>query len=420
MALIQRYAEFIILLKGTTFKMNKQNRAKIGSSETTREAFVFNFNLDQVLPSSTPLTGEEIEKKRTFLEWFIGFVEGDGSFALAKFATRKNSTNHRPSLQINQKEPQVLYNIKKSLGFGTVVSANEKQPGRKYYRYSAYKLSSVKQLIALVNGNLLLHKAGIRFANWVTAYNGLCDQRAELARQRTSKSMRENYLLQQDLGGKITLKQSAIELNLDSAWLAGFTDAEGGFYASLSSNKKHSTGFRERLKFYIVQKGERQLLQKIDALVQAASVEKYAANLSPAKLEEACSCSASPDADAPLVDACITKGSSEKPKYCKRCLHAILCRSSHISEVRGKPDTYRLELTRRENLEVLVEYFDRYPLLTKKTLMFIRWKRLVLRGKAIRKAALKSEKAMRRYTRLYGSVGKIREVYNYNSDSDQD
>ncbi|BDA51754.1 hypothetical protein COCOBI_pt-0310 (chloroplast) [Coccomyxa sp. Obi] len=250
----------------------------------------------------------------------------------------------------------------------------------------------------------------MRFANWVTAYNGLCDQRAELTRQRTSKSMVENYLLQQDLGGKITLKQSAIELNLDSAWLAGFTDAEGGFYASLSPNKKHSTGFRARLKFYIVQKGERQLLQKIDTLVQAASVEKYAANLSAAKLKEACSCSASLDAD----------GSGEKPKYCKRCLHAILCRSSHISEVKGKPDTYRLELTRRENLEVLVEYFDKYPLLTKKTLMFIRWKRLVLRGKAIRKAALKSEKAMRRYTRLYGSVGRIREVYNYASDSDQD
>jgi LAGLIDADG endonuclease len=390
--------------------MNKQNRAKIGSSETTREAFVFNFNLDQVLPSSTPLTGEEMEKTRTFLEWFIGFVEGDGSFALAKFATRKNPTNRRPSLQINQKEPQVLYNIKKSLGFGTVISTNEKETGRKYYRYSAYKLCSVKQLIALVNGNLLLHKVGIRFANWVTAYNQLCDQRAELARQGTSKSMVENYLLQQDLGDKITLKQSAIELNLNSAWLAGFTDAEGGFYASLSPNKKHSTGFRARLKFYIVQKGERQLLQKIDALVQAASVEKYAANLSPAKLEEACSCSASPDVD----------GSFEKPKYCKRCLHAILCQSSHITKVKGKPDTYRLELTRRENLEVLVEYFDRYPLLTKKTLVFIRWKRLVLRGKAIRKAALKSEKAMRRYTRLYGSVGKIREVHNYNSDSDQD
>ena len=292
--------------------MNKQNKAKIGSSETTREAFVF--NLDQVLPSFTPLIGEEMEKKRTFLEWLIGFIEGDGSFALRKFPTLKNPRNLRPSLQINQKEPEVLYKIKKALGFGTVLSVTEKETGRNYYRYSVYKLCHVKQLIALLNGNLLLHKVERRFANWVTAYNRLCDQRAELSLQRALESPAERYILQQDLGEKITLKQSAIELDLNSAWLAGFTDAEGSFYASLSANKRHATGFRERLKFYISQKGERQLLQKIDALVQAASVEKFAAQLSPSAREKACLCNASPDA------------SDAKPRYCERCLHAILCR----------------------------------------------------------------------------------------------
>lgn len=386
--------------------MNKQNQAKIGSSETTREAFVF--NLDQILPSFTPRNGEEMEKKRTFLEWLIGFIEGDGSFALQKFPTLKNPKNLRPSLQINQKEPQALYKIKKELGFGSVLYVSERKTGRNYYRYSVYKLSHIKQLIALVNGNLLLHKVEIRFANWVMAYNKLCDQRAELSLQRTVENLAEHYLLQQGLDEKITLKQSAIELDLNSAWLAGFTDAEGGFYAALSPNKgekRYATGFRERLKFSIVQKDERQLLQKIDALVQAASVEKYAAKLSPTALEKLCVCAASPDANA----------SDAKPRYCERCVYAILCRLSHISVVKGK-ETYRLELSRRENLQVLVDYFDRYPLLTKKRLVFIRWKRLVLRGGAIREAALESQKGMRRYKKLYASVVRIRQSYNIDQD----
>ena len=221
--------------------MNKQHKTEIGSSETTREAFVF--NLDQVLPSFTPLTREEMEKKRTLLEWLIGFIEGDGSFALHKFPTLKNPRNLRPSLQINQKEPEVLYKIKKALGFGTVLSVTERGTGRSYYRYSVYKLCHVKQLIALLNGNLLLHKVQRRFADWVTAYNRLCDQKAELSLQRSLESPVERYLLQQDLGEKITLKQSGIELDLDSAWLAGFTDAEGGFYASLSVNKRYRISF---------------------------------------------------------------------------------------------------------------------------------------------------------------------------------
>nr|YP_009106150.1 putative LAGLIDADG homing endonuclease [Paradoxia multiseta]AIT94985.1 putative LAGLIDADG homing endonuclease [Paradoxia multiseta] len=382
--------------------MNKQNKAKIGSSETTREAFVF--NLDQVLPSFTPLNGEEMEKKRIFLEWFIGFVEGDGSFALRKFATLKNPKNQRPSLEINQKQPKALYEIKKALGFGRVISVSERKTGRNYYRYSVYKLSHIKQLIALLNGNLLLDKTEKRFANWVTVYNRLCDQRAELSLQRAVESRTEHYLLQQDLGEKITLKQSARELDLNSAWLAGFTDAEGGFYASLSANKRNATRFRERLKFYIAQKGEQQLLQKIDALVQAASVEKLAAKFSPADLEKTCVCAASLDAEA----------GDAKPRYCEKCVHAVLCESSHIG-VR-KDEIYRLELTRRENLEALVDYFDRYPLLTKKRLMFIRWKRLVLRTHAIRKTALESQKGMRRYKKLYASVGRIREAYNMDQD----
>ena len=59
---------------------------KTKSSETTREAFVFNFL------SYYQITGNKILRENAiFLEWFIGFSEGDGSFGLTKCLTEKKS-----------------------------------------------------------------------------------------------------------------------------------------------------------------------------------------------------------------------------------------------------------------------------------------------------------------------------------------
>ena len=64
-----------------------------GSSETTREITIL---------------------KKDFYNWWIGFLEGDGSFFI-----RSNNTL---GFEISQKttDSQVLYYIKKNLGFGQV------------------------------------------------------------------------------------------------------------------------------------------------------------------------------------------------------------------------------------------------------------------------------------------------------------
>ncbi len=127
--------------------MNTYNN--IGSSETTREALVFNFSeYNKVKPS-------HITKLKTeFLEWFIGFTEGDGSFIV------KDSTVARNKKQLvftmNQKDIKLLQKIRTTLGFGKVTKV--KNLDKEFYRYDVFKVKDIIKLIHLFNGNLVLLK----------------------------------------------------------------------------------------------------------------------------------------------------------------------------------------------------------------------------------------------------------------------
>ena len=174
------------------------------------------------------------------------------------------------------------------------------------------------------------------------------------------------------------LKPSTVQFHLNSAWFSGFTDAEGGFYASLSQNKRFATGFRERYKFYIPQKGEQQFLEKINEVLQFESIAKMSSQRREQELNK----------------------QKRSDLMCKK-----ITRVREIAQ-----NTYRLEITQIANLEALIDYFDKYALLTKKKLMYVRWKRVILRRDQLKVIALVSKKGLRRYKNLYASVGKIRPV----------
>ena len=59
-----------------------------------------------------------------------------------------------------------------------------------------------------------------------------------------------------------------MDISLNSGWLSSFFDAQGGFYASLSSNKAYKNGYRLRLKAYIDQQHEYEIIDEIRALFQ--------------------------------------------------------------------------------------------------------------------------------------------------------
>lgn len=88
----------------------------------------------------------------------MGFVEGDGSFSI--------DAAGRAQLIITQKDPKVLYFIKKTLGYGRIF-----QDGDGNYRYFVGPQTQVGYLINIFNGQLRLANTNIKFEAWVRAYN---------------------------------------------------------------------------------------------------------------------------------------------------------------------------------------------------------------------------------------------------------
>ena len=125
--------------------------SNLGSSETTREAPLYQaFSFDYYFEHYKP---QHIKSKNsTFLEWFIGFSEGDGSFIVSK---------QRCYFIINQKDIKLLYNIRTSLGFGQVITYS--QNNRTYGRYVVQDQKNCKRLTHIFNGNLVLKKQMIDF-----------------------------------------------------------------------------------------------------------------------------------------------------------------------------------------------------------------------------------------------------------------
>lgn len=153
--------------------------------------------------------------KSEFIEWFIGFTEGDGSFVV-------NNKNNKISLIITQKDPKVLYYIKKNLGFGIVYLC-----GDNYHRYIVSNRVNLERLINIFKGRLILSKSNIQFNKWLESY-----------------SIYYNTIL------PIITKTNPI-ITWNSAWLSGYIDAEGKFDAQERSKRKSF-----KMRFSIKQKGE--------------------------------------------------------------------------------------------------------------------------------------------------------------------
>ena len=166
----------------------------------------FNFdNFKQIAPT-------HVQKKLQthFLEWFIGFAEGDGSFYIKRPSGK--STKLRLIFEVGQKDPKVLYLIKKQLGFGTVNSFH--RDGEEYFVYRLSSKQNIQRIIHLFNGNLVLTKRKVQFYLWLrAAYRLKC--------------------LPPDFKNKIFSRY--VHISEKTAWCSGFIDAEGCFYATFST-----------------------------------------------------------------------------------------------------------------------------------------------------------------------------------------
>ncbi len=202
---------------------NQQETYKKGSSETYTQSISNQSTLKKgvkTLKDSAKPT-HKTEYPATFIEWLVGFTEGDGSFVV-------DTKANRVSFVITQKDPRVLHYIRTNLGFGKVYENKDT-----YYRYIVSRQENIKYLIEIFNGRLILKKTNEMYKRWVEIY----------AKQK---------------GEKIEIIEGPRKITRDSAWLTGFIDAEGCFSAVQRSKRK-----TYRMRFTIRQKGEHEVMKQL-------------------------------------------------------------------------------------------------------------------------------------------------------------
>lgn len=246
--------------------------SNVGSSETIRKV-PQQFNFNDYKKYGHPQHLKNVNFK--FLEWFIGFSEGNSSF------------NKEFFFVINQKDPKLLFKIKKNLGFGSVYETSNAG----IWRYCVKGQVNSLRLFYLFNGNLILKKTQKRFLQWST-----------------------------NIKTKIVVKQFQTNISLDNAWLSGFIEAEGGFHARIRKDKKRKLKIQFCKKFYLTQKNENILLQKIGLLLE-----------------------------------------SKTNTYCF---------------IQKETNYFRIDITSFKSQTILLNYLLRYPLLGRKNIIVSIWKKM--------------------------------------------
>jgi len=293
-----------------------------GSSETTREAFCFDlffqFEPDHIKTRDV-----------RFLEWFIGFSEGD-----CTFHTWWDRGKKRAGFTIDQKDPKILFWIRQNLGFGKVA------PCKTGWRFQVWDKQGLFRLFCLFSGNLVLDKRYLDFQKWCaflvfpTGFSLQIDA-------SSSWQAKTNYISGEYLIG------------LENAWLSGFWQADGGFYAwgSFVSKTPHII-----LRAYITQRSEEKALQKIAILIHGSE-------------------------------------------------------TSFCQITNGPTNTLynRLEFASQPCLEKFFVYFTRFPLAGIKHIVFLRWKRVwEARERAKIGDLVITEKSITKLKRLIAAVKKTK------------
>ncbi len=267
------------------------------SSETTREiSYLYNksiiknnnnFNFDNFRSYYKELFPNNNINNITddWLIWFIGFTEGDGALL-----TYDNKTRCR--FVLTQKESNVLYLINKKLNIGTIKHFPQGKSNNKndFYRLIVNQSSHILLLTYLFNGNLVLNNRINQLSLWI------------------------NILNKNIYGNNINLINKSVNITLNDAWLSGFTDAEGCFNVSITSNKNYKLNEVIKLRYILDQKDEI-ILNKIKNLFNLGKVT-YRSNTD---------------------------------------------------------NVYRYTITGFKSMNKVISYFNLYPLYTKKSISFNKW-----------------------------------------------
>lgn len=213
---------FLIVTKNMFIKKNTQrNFCSFSFLEKKKEekACQFDFQLFKNKYSET-YPGNKIPTNQ-FLEWLVGFSEGEGSFILAKRGDL--------SFVITQSTDDVkcLNYIQRNLGFGKVIQQSKTQ---RTHRFIVQDTTNLKLISLLFNGNMVFPTRKARFDTFTSFLN--------------EKLLKNNQSM-------IAINSRLVQPSLTDNWITGITDAEGSFTCSILSN---SNAYRFR--YILTQKWE--------------------------------------------------------------------------------------------------------------------------------------------------------------------
>lgn len=161
------------------------------------------FNLKKFIQSYSDLYPHHILPSSSFLEWFIGFVEGIGCF------TNNNKSDLQFVITLSHKELEILQFIKNTLGFGNIFILSKSQ---NTYRFLVEDHQNIQLLCYLFNGNFVFPTRNWKFLIFLSYFN--------------LKQVNSNLNI-------IPPIISTVLPSLKDYWLSGFTDAQGCFTISI-------------------------------------------------------------------------------------------------------------------------------------------------------------------------------------------
>lgn len=226
------------------------------------------------------LPNHQLPSKK-FLDWFVGFTEGDGSLIV-------NKSRGNVFFVITQKEIKILNFIKDTLGFGSVI-----KQGLNTSRYVVNSKREIDLIISILNGNIILPSKQKRLILFITAFNQW--------NLKGIKLDRVNFIYNSQLP------------SLKTSWLTGFIDSEGCFTSSIN----------------------------IDTA-------KFTFHMSVAQKVE----------NKSILD------------------HLVLIFDGGIVSSHYEKETFEYRIAGVKKTKNLFEYFDNFPLLTKKANSYLLWKHL--------------------------------------------
>jgi hypothetical protein len=175
-----------------------------------------------------------------YLEWLVGFTDGDGSFCLIDY---KPWLNHRFSIGLHLRDIQLLYKIKTNLGIGRVEFNTER---------ALYVISDMNHLIdnivPIFDASPCLSRKFFQYKIW----------RETLLQRKEGIPLLVRPEYAKDIAYSLKPIEEILALPYFDNWLVGFIEAEGSFSISIEDNGK-----RIRPYFYIDQKFDYHLMEAI-------------------------------------------------------------------------------------------------------------------------------------------------------------